>query len=453
MKRKIVIIAIASALAASMLLGGCGSRSSETSATSETSSLQEEDREFKTDEILGWIDYDPAEYVTLPDDYMKIDVKLYQDDYKVTDDAVNEYIETNILTYYPTYHTKDKKKTVVETGDTVNIDYTGKVDGKEFDGGSATGSNLKIGSGTFIDGFEDGLVGKKVGDTVTLNLTFPDDYSDSKVAGKDVVFEVKINYIGKEKTIKSADKLNDAWVSENLASMGYTTVDGLVEYVRSILENQAESAKNSELSEQILDYLDKNSKVDVPDSMVDTRVERSMKEIEEAAKKHAEEEKAAAAESSAKEEESKEDSEDPVEHYLQENYGMTKKEYEKQMRKDLPDIIKQDLILQAIIKDQKVSFQGSDYNTWIQNIMSNYYMTDLAQFYEQFESYGGRDYLLMQYAESQALSKVAESANIKEMLGASPEDSEDAQVELADGEDGKVEVEEDSSEAAEDTKE
>ncbi len=85
----------------------------------------------------------------------------------------------------------------VQEGDTVNIDYTGYKDGEAFEGGSTNGAgaDLAIGSGTYIDGFESGLVGKKVGDTVDLNLTFPEDYGAEDLAGADVVFTVTINGI------------------------------------------------------------------------------------------------------------------------------------------------------------------------------------------------------------------------------------------------------------------
>ncbi len=90
--------------------------------------------------------------------------------------------------------TKGRK---VKEGDTVNIDYTGYKDGKAFDGGSTNGNgaDLEIGSHTYIDGFESGLVGKKVGETVDLNLTFPEDYGAPDLAGADVVFTVTINGI------------------------------------------------------------------------------------------------------------------------------------------------------------------------------------------------------------------------------------------------------------------
>ena len=86
---------------------------------------------------------------------------------------------------------------VVKEGDTVNIDYTGYKDGEAFEGGSTNGAgaDLTIGSGMYIDGFEDGLIGHAVGETVDLNLTFPENYGATDLAGADVVFTVTINGI------------------------------------------------------------------------------------------------------------------------------------------------------------------------------------------------------------------------------------------------------------------
>lgn len=87
------------------------------------------------------------------------------------------------------------KDRAIAVGDTANIDYVGKKDGVAFDGGTASGYNLGIGSGQFIDGFEEGLVGVKPGETVDLNLTFPENYGSADLAGQAVVFTVTVNYI------------------------------------------------------------------------------------------------------------------------------------------------------------------------------------------------------------------------------------------------------------------
>ncbi len=122
-------------------------------------------------------------------EYKSIKVDTKSDEFKkFYDSAVSSDISSNDL-----YVRKTEGE--VSNGDTVNIDYTGKKDGIAFDGGTAEGYDLTIGSNSFIDGFETGLIGKKIGETVDLNLTFPENYNSSELAGKAVVFTVKINYV------------------------------------------------------------------------------------------------------------------------------------------------------------------------------------------------------------------------------------------------------------------
>lgn len=136
-------------------------------------------------------DYDLGEYVTLGDfPNVKIDMDKVQEDVdKAVKDIASQYSEK-----------KEVKDRPVQKDDIVNIDYVGKLNGVEFEGGKDEGYDLTIGSKTFIDGFEDGLIGKKIGEKVDLDLTFPEDYSNKELQGKDVVFTVKINSI-KSQTI------------------------------------------------------------------------------------------------------------------------------------------------------------------------------------------------------------------------------------------------------------
>ena len=111
---------------------------------------------------------------------------------------INNEISTEPTTTVPTPILNKEEGLEVTDGVTVNIDYTGYIDGEKFEGGSTEGygpQDLTIGSNSYIDGFEDGLIGHKVGETVELNLRFPDEYHNENYAGKDVVFEVTINGI------------------------------------------------------------------------------------------------------------------------------------------------------------------------------------------------------------------------------------------------------------------
>lgn len=163
--------------------------------------------------------------VELPE-YKGIKVDTKSDEFKeVYDQVIASDIENN------EFYTMEKITTgEIAEGDIANIDYEGKKDGVAFEGGTAQGYDLAIGSGSFIPGFEDGLVGKKVGETVDLNISFPEDYSNSpELAGQPVVFTVKINYI--QKRIDKAPK-------EYYKDLGYKSVG---EYEKASRKTAAES--------------------------------------------------------------------------------------------------------------------------------------------------------------------------------------------------------------------
>jgi len=138
-------------------------------------------------------------------EYWDIDFKPL--DPTVTDKDVEEKIKSELERLKQT--TKELKDGAIVNGDVANIDYKGFSNGQQFEGGTAEGYYLKIGSGTFIDGFEEGLVGKKAGDEVTLNLTFPSTYHQTTLAGKEVIFEVKINSVTQTVYPKLTDELCD----------------------------------------------------------------------------------------------------------------------------------------------------------------------------------------------------------------------------------------------------
>ncbi len=132
----------------------------------------------------------------------------------------------------------------IQDGDTANIDYVGKIDGVEFEGGSATMTDLVIGSGQFIDGFEDGLLGANIGDVVDVVTTFPEDYGSEELNGKEAVFTVTVNSI----TTSELPELNDEFVAE--VSETATTVEELREEIKTQLnEGNSESQKEARRSQ------------------------------------------------------------------------------------------------------------------------------------------------------------------------------------------------------------
>ncbi|MCM1387923.1 MAG: trigger factor [Bacillus sp. (in: Bacteria)] len=137
-------------------------------------------------------------------------------------------------------------RTLVEEGDTVNIDYAGYRDGVAFEGGTAAGQDLTIGSGSFIPGFEDGLIGKKVGETVSLDLTFPENYRNTEMAGAAVTFEVTINSI----SIIEPQELTDDFIKE-LTQEEYVTVEDFESYLYDYFYVNAASAYETEVTGKI----------------------------------------------------------------------------------------------------------------------------------------------------------------------------------------------------------
>lgn len=195
-----------------------------------------------------WTGIRALDYVTLPDDVSAL--PLSKADIEPTETEIQTQIDT-LLNQYAT--TQNITGRAAQSGDTVNIDYSGAVDGVAFTGGTATGYDLTLGSHTFIDGFEDQIVGHMPGETFDVNVTFPDDYQATNLAGKDAVFATTLNYINEDVT----PDLTDDWVSSNLAeSMGMNNVAELKTFVsNSLLFNQ----EANELYGQLYDAAEVNT--------------------------------------------------------------------------------------------------------------------------------------------------------------------------------------------------
>ncbi|MCD8019764.1 MAG: trigger factor [Clostridiales bacterium] len=268
MKKKVIAASLTLALAA-VTMAGCGnSKSAEESTTeaqSETvvaSSSVDYSQGLNED---GTLEGDDGSLVTLCD-YSSIDVSA--DEISVTSDEVQEEIDSILENYETTSEVTDRE---VEDGDVVNIDYVGTLDGEEFDGGSAEGYDLTIGSGTFVEGFEDQLIGHTPGETVEVNITFPDDYSSEDLAGQDAVFTTTINYISETE----APELTDDFVTENLTdSYGYTSVKNMKKQIRK-------SLKNNKIYNYVWEYMLENCEFEeIPEDMVNTQLDVMIDQLE-----------------------------------------------------------------------------------------------------------------------------------------------------------------------------
>lgn len=238
MKRKLISMMVAVSCMA--LICGCGGKEKDQKESESTVTVSENDVEDVTDNDVSdsdvsdkedesevSLDIDATEYVVLGA-YKGVEISVPA---KV--EFAQEDYEIEAKSYYFSYvnETEGITNRPVELLDMTNIDYVGKKDGVAFDGGTAQGATLLIGSGQFIDGFEEGLIGVMPGETVDLNLTFPENYGSAELAGQDVVFTVTVNFIPEMKDEKVAE----------LGIANVSTVEEFMQYVKEFVDEQVDS--------------------------------------------------------------------------------------------------------------------------------------------------------------------------------------------------------------------
>ena len=286
--RKNVIAAIAGAMALCMMAAGCagtqtgttadpGTADTAAAAATEASAAATEEAAAAAETAetaeAQWRDQDDAylsgieaeNMVELPEKYDKVRVEVAKRK-EVTDEQVEENIQNTLLANAPLKEV-DRK---VKEGDTVSIDFTGKLDGVEFEGGSGS-YDLVIGSHTFIDGFEDGLIGAKKDETRDLKLTFPENYSAAELAGKEVVFTVTVNKISEYDVPKLDDDYVRSLNRKDKFNNAITSVEEYRDYVRANLDEQNESDYRNAVIAACQDKLLQEStfKEEAPADMID----------------------------------------------------------------------------------------------------------------------------------------------------------------------------------------
>ena len=253
MKKKLFSVLLVGALAASLV--ACDSKKKEVDKTPSTVNT-----EINADEYAATITDNAGIYKTFVSlsDWKGMSVDLAESDYKVTDSDVEDYIQSLLEA---TATTDAQTTGTTKSGDTIKLDYSGKLDGTAFSGGTATDASYTIGSGKFIDDLDKGLVGLTVGVETAIPCTFPESYQNSDLAGKQVVFTVTV----KEIDVTVVPELNDEWVTANASKLGVsdaelTNVEDLRAYVKNYLETQAASNRSSTVFEtaysQMSDGLD-----------------------------------------------------------------------------------------------------------------------------------------------------------------------------------------------------
>ena len=188
----------------------------------------------------------------------------------VTEDDVNAEIEKERNKQAAEVSVDDR---AVAEGDTVNLDYSGSVDGVKFAGGTAEGQTLKIGSHTFIPGFEEQMVGMNIGEEKDINVTFPTEYHAPDLAGKAAVFHVKVNSI----TETQLPALDDDFAKD---ISEFDTLDAYKADVRAKLEAQAAERDNNAFTNAVIEKVMANATVEIPDAMVERQIDSMVRNFE-----------------------------------------------------------------------------------------------------------------------------------------------------------------------------
>ncbi|MGV3111403.1 trigger factor [Staphylococcus pettenkoferi] len=202
------------------------------------------------------------------DDYKGLEIE--KQDADLTDEEVDEAINQQLNQLSEMVVKEDG---AVEEGDTVNIDFDGYVDGEQFEGGQADSYDLEIGSGSFIPGFEEQLVGVKAGEEKDVNVTFPEEYHAEELSGKEATFKTKVNEI----KYKEVPELDDEIANE--LDSDAETVDQYKENLRKRLAEQKQTEAENVQKEEAIQKASDNAKIDIPEAMVNTELDRMLQEF------------------------------------------------------------------------------------------------------------------------------------------------------------------------------
>ncbi len=321
-------------------------------------------------------EYKALDYVTVGE-YKGLAVEV--DPIVVTQEEIDSAVSSAIST-------AGKNETLtegtVEEGDVANIDYVGKKDDVAFDGGTAEGYDLTIGSGTFIDGFEAGLVGVAVGDTVDLNLTFPENYGSSELAGQDVVFTVNVN------SVQRTPELTDALASE-LSDGAYTTVDAYRAYQEQQLYTSKETSQKSLINNELMTQLYNTCTVnETPDELV----QYSLTEMNNYYASYAEAYGMS------------------LDDFITTYFGMDRESYETQAIDTIKVSIQQELILVAIAENEGMEIDDEAFNAGASEYAQQLGYENVEDFINSYDKEKIRVSLMM----DKAMDFVRENAVITE---------------------------------------
>lgn len=349
MKKKAVVL-LTGILASAMLLSGC-----------------EASKGLETDEIK----------IT---QYKGVEVEAVEKPEEVTDEDVENSIQSTLESMAEEKEITDR---AVQDGDIVNIDFVGKIDGEKFDGGSSEGYDLTIGSDTFIDGFEDSIIGHETGDKFDWNGAFPEDYGNTEYAGKDVTFTITVNKI----TESVVPELTDDIVAQ--VSEESKTVKEYKEEVKKLLEEDNETSYQDSLTDEVWNAVLENTEV---------------KEYPEG-------------ETEALEKQLREQYEQMAEAYGMEfddmltQMGMDEETFTEQAAQAAEASVKSQMVVDAIAEKEKIELDDDTYEEKVAELAESYGYESVDDLKEQAEEEDLRDLILSDMVKEWLVDKCVQVAS------------------------------------------
>lgn len=329
-------MAVTAVSLSAMMLAGCGdSAADETQESAVETEESSEAAETETVEEKVYADESYMDYLDVDDfvelgDYLGVEVTLEAP--YVSDAQVESYIQSVLANNPVRTEITDR---AVQDGDVTDISYVGTQDGVAFDGGTADNYELTIGSGAFIDGFEDGVIGMKIGETKELNLTFPETYKNNPdLAGAEVVFTVTLNKIYEE----TQPELNDEFV----AGLGIENVAAVEDYRQYVYDGLMENAQyqyDMDVENAVLNVIYENANFKaVPEAMADRYYDRLVTNMTYQAALYGVD----------------------LETFMLYGYGMTAEQYEPDMKESAQRAAEQILMLQAIAEKEGLTVSDEE---------------------------------------------------------------------------------------------
>ncbi len=281
-----------------------------------------------------------------------------------------------------------------EEGDKVNIDFVGKVDGVAFDGGTAEDQELELGSGSFIPGFEEGIVGHEVGEAFDIEVSFPEDYHSKELKGKDAVFSIPLNSIA----VEELPEVDDEFIKD---ISEFDTVD---EYKEDLKKQKAEeveaNAKNIRM-DRVLEAAAANAKVDVPDVMVKNAIDEQIRNMDNNMRSQGIQ----------------------LEQYLQ-MLGQSLDDFKDSMRPDAEREVLKSLVLEAIVAAEKFEVSDDELEAYAREMSERYFKGDEDKLEEMVKTMmeSNKEVMTSDLERKKAVELLVDSA--KEVEGLNKEEEE-----------------------------